>query len=60
MYASNFKHPGIESGKDLLLYGKLERHLYYHHTDEEVKKGTAKIGQPKRRGTNAHTDYRLP
>ncbi|MBA5793518.1 molybdopterin-guanine dinucleotide biosynthesis protein MobB [Flavobacterium sp. xlx-214] len=46
-YARNFKRSGIESGKDLLWYGKLERHRYYHHTDEEVKKGTVKTGQPK-------------
>lgn len=46
-YASNFKRPGIESGKDLLWYGKLERYRYHHHTDEEVKKGIANVGQPK-------------
>lgn len=47
-YARNFKRPGIENGKDLLWYGKLERYRYYHHTDEEVKKGIAKVGQPKK------------
>nr|WP_317045750.1 DUF5712 family protein [Avrilella dinanensis] len=46
-YARNFKRPGIESGKDLLWYGKLERYRYHHHTDEEVKKGIAQVGQPK-------------
>lgn len=46
-YARNFKRPGIESGKDLLWYGKLEHHRYYHHTDEEVKQGTVKAGELK-------------
>lgn len=46
-YARNFKRPGIESGKDLLWYGKLERYRYHHHTDEEVKEGIAKVEQPK-------------
>lgn len=46
-YARNFKRPGIESGKDLLWYGKLERYRYYHHTDEEVKQGIAQVGEPK-------------
>lgn len=46
-YARNFKRPGIESGKDLLWYGKLERYRYYHHMDEEVKQGIAQVGQPK-------------
>ena len=46
-YARNFKRPGIESSNDLLWYGKLEHCRYYHHTDEEVKKGIAQAGQPK-------------
>lgn len=46
-YARNFKRPGIESGKDLLWYGKLERLRYYHHSDEEVKQGIAQVGGPK-------------
>src|SRR5690606_26256052 len=46
-YARNFKRPGIESSNDLLWYGKLEHCRYYHHTDEEVKQGIAKAGQPK-------------
>lgn len=46
-YARNFKRPGIESSNDLLWYGKLEHYRYYHHTDEEVKQGIAKAGQPK-------------
>ena len=47
IYARNFKRPGIESSNDLLWYGKLEHYRYYHHTDEEVKQGIAKAGQPK-------------
>ena len=46
-YARNFKRPGVESSNNLLWYGKLERYRYHHHTDEEVKKGIAKVGQPK-------------
>ncbi len=46
-YAQNFKRNGIENGKDLLWYGKLEHHRYYHHTDEEVKQGLLKVGETK-------------
>lgn len=46
-YARNFKRPGIESGKDLLWYGKLERYRYYHHTDEEVKQAAVNAGERK-------------
>lgn len=46
-YARNFKRLGIESGKDLLWYGKLECQRYYQHTDEEAKQGIAQVGQPK-------------
>jgi len=46
-YARNFKRTGIESSKDLLWYGKLERCRYFHHIDEEVKKGIAQVGQPQ-------------
>lgn len=46
-YAQNFKRNGIEDGKDLVWFGKLEQHRYYHHTDEEVKQGVAKIGEIK-------------
>ncbi|WCM41910.1 DUF5712 family protein [Flavobacterium sp. CBA20B-1] len=47
VYAQNFKRTRIESSNDLLWYGKLEHNRYYHHTDEEVKQGIAKAGQPK-------------
>ncbi len=46
-YARNFKRPGIESGKDLLWHGKLERYRSYSHTDPEVERGIAKAGEPK-------------
>lgn len=46
-YARNFKRSGIESSNDLLWYGKLERHRYYHHTDEEVKQAVVKAGDRK-------------
>jgi len=46
-YARNFKRPGIESGKDLLWFGKLENHRYYNHHDPEVKQGIRKRGESK-------------
>ena len=46
-YARNFKRPGIESGKDLLWFGKLENHRYYNHHDPEVKQGIRKRGEHK-------------
>lgn len=46
-YARNFKRPGIESGEDLLWYGKLERYRYYNHADPEVEQGMAKAGERK-------------
>ncbi len=46
-YARNFKRPGIESGKDLLWFGKLENYRYYSHKDPEVKQGLKKRGERK-------------
>ncbi|WP_295795936.1 DUF5712 family protein [Mucilaginibacter sp.] len=46
-YARNFKRPGIESGKDLLWFGKLENYRYYSHKDPEVKQGLKKRGDRK-------------
>ncbi len=46
-YAQNFKRPGIESGNDLLWFGKLEKHRYYSHKDSEVKEGLRKRGERK-------------
>jgi hypothetical protein len=46
-YARNFKRPGIESGKDLLWFGKVENHRYYSYKDPEVKQGFRKRGELK-------------
>jgi hypothetical protein len=46
-YARNFKRPGIESGNDLLWFGKLENYRYYSHKDFEVKQGLKKRGERK-------------
>jgi len=46
-YARNFKRPGIESGKELLWFGKLEMHRYYSHKDPEVAQGIKKRGERK-------------
>lgn len=46
-YAKNFKRNGIDSNKDLVYYGKLERHRYYTYKDLEVRKGRAAKGDAK-------------
>ena len=46
-YARNFKRTGINSGHDLLWYGKLERNRYYSVKDKEVKEGLKKRGERK-------------
>jgi hypothetical protein len=46
-YARNFKRPGIESGKDLLWFGKVENYRYFSHKDPEVKQGQKKRGERK-------------
>jgi len=46
-YAKNFKREGIDSNRDLLWFGKLERHRYYSHKDLEVKQGLKKRGEQK-------------
>jgi len=46
-YAHNFNRPGIENNRDLLWYGKLEKHRYYSHKDKEVKNGLKKRGERK-------------
>jgi hypothetical protein len=46
-YARNFKRPGIESGKDLLWFGKLENYRYNSHKDPEVRQGLKKGGERK-------------
>lgn len=46
-YAKNFKRADINSGNDLLWFGKLENHRYYSHKDKEVKNGQVKRGTAK-------------
>lgn len=46
-YARNFKRPGINSNRDLLWFGKLEKHRYYSYRDAEVKNGLKKRGERK-------------
>lgn len=46
-YARNFKRPGVESGSDLLWFGKLEHLRYYSYRDSEVKRGARQRGIPK-------------
>jgi hypothetical protein len=46
-YARNFKKANVRGKEDILYYGKLEKHRYYSHKDEEVKQGLAKRGEQK-------------
>jgi hypothetical protein len=46
-YARNFKKDRVNGNKDILYYGKLEKHRYYTHKDEEVKNSLVKRGEPK-------------
>ncbi|MFC4210965.1 DUF5712 family protein [Pedobacter lithocola] len=46
-YAKNFKKENINSGNDLLWFGKLENHRFYSHKDKEVKSGQVKRGTVK-------------
>lgn len=50
-YVRNFKRPGIESGKDLLWFGKLENHRYYNHHDPEVATICRQKNQPTAYGS---------
>lgn len=52
-YAANFQRESVRSGGDLLYYAKIETKRAYSPTDEEVKKGMAKIGEVKP-GLNLH------
>jgi len=57
IYAQNFNKkdgsPKNMSGNDIVYYAKMEHNRYYKGTDEEVKKGTAKQGDPLP-GDNTH------
>lgn len=46
-YAKNFKREGVDSSKDLVYFGKLERNRYYTYKDLEVRQGRAKKGDVK-------------
>jgi hypothetical protein len=46
-YAKNFKRDGVNSGKDLVYFGKLEHNRYYTYKDLEVRQGRAKKGDVK-------------
>jgi hypothetical protein len=46
-YAKNFKRNGVNSGKDLVYFGKLEHNRYYTFKDLEVRQGRAKKGDVK-------------
>jgi len=44
-YAQNFERPGINSNKDLVWYGKVERDRYYKYNSPEVKHNKKIISQ---------------
>ena len=48
-YANNFNRQdkGLNSGKDLVYFGKIEHMRKYKGTDKEVQQGIAKNGAPK-------------
>lgn len=52
-YARNFKREGISSAKDLMWFGKIEKHRYYGHKDKEVLNGERKRGE-KKEGNQMH------
>ena len=54
-YAKNFnrKDKGLESGKDLVYYGKVEHMRKYKGTDKEVQQGKVKSGEYKK-GLQSH------
>lgn len=52
-YARNFGRENIRSGGDLMYFARIETERTYKKTDEAVRTGTAKIGEPKT-GLNLH------
>ncbi|WP_244950882.1 DUF5712 family protein [Pedobacter suwonensis] len=46
-YARNFKREGISSARDLMWFGKIERHRYYGYKDKEVLNGERKRAERK-------------
>jgi uncharacterized protein YaaR (DUF327 family) len=52
-YATHFKRQGLNSGEQLLYFGKVEHNRNYHGTETEVKSGNAKSGE-KKPGLHSH------
>lgn len=52
-YAKNFKREGINSGKDLVYFAKVEHERTYKGTDKEVRTGEFKQGELKK-GNQTH------
>ena len=52
-YARNFQREAVKNGGDLMYYARIETKRTYSPSDEEVRQGTAKIGEVKP-GLNLH------
>lgn len=52
-YARNFQRDTVKDGGDLLYYARIETKRTFSYSDEDVKKGLAKIGDEKP-GLNLH------
>lgn len=52
-YARNFQREAVKDGGDLMYYARIETKRTYSPSDEEVRQGTAKIGEVKP-GLNLH------
>ena len=52
-YARNFQREAVKDGGDLMYYARIETKRTFNYSDEEVKKGLAKIGDVKP-GLNLH------
>lgn len=52
-YASHFGRKGLESGNQLVYFGKIEHYRYAKGTDDLVKNGTIKSGE-KKKGLQTH------
>lgn len=52
-YARNFQREAVKDGGDLMYYARIETKRTFSYSDEEVKKGMAKIGDVKP-GLNLH------
>ena len=52
-YARNFQRETVKDGGDLMYYARIETKRTFSYSDEEVKKGLAKIGDVKP-GLNLH------